>query len=219
MLTRTARGSVAVVAATLLLALAVESSSARSLSVSEKGFRAAWVWLEFSAGVSVRCNVTLEGSFHTATIAKVEHALIGAIARAIVRHPCTGGEVWADNGREVEPLGTAPNKLPWHLSFESFVGTLPAILYLRTLLSRFSFVIQGTVLGLTCRGRYGTSFDSMPLQVSLNEGATGSIFPTGATMSLAEQLGSVLICPSTASLGGTGTLASAVFGPVRVTLI
>src|SRR6185436_4829381 len=42
----------------------------------------------------VRCNLTLEGSFHSSTLQKRAEALIGYISRAIIAPPaqCTNGE-------------------------------------------------------------------------------------------------------------------------------
>ena len=114
-----------------------------------------------TSAAEVSCRVTLEGSFHSRTIPKVSRQLIGAITRAIVARPCSGGEAWADNGTEAEPLGTAPNRLPFHLTYEFFTGTLPNINALGVLLSRFSFVIQATVLGISARCRYGNATDNV----------------------------------------------------------
>ena len=117
------RWFIAMAAATLLLAGVAASASARSLSTSEQSLRATWSSVEFAgSGATIRCRVTLEGSFHARSISKVRGALAGAVTRAIIGHPCTGGEAWADNGTESEPLGTAPNKLPFHITYESFQG-------------------------------------------------------------------------------------------------
>jgi hypothetical protein len=95
------RGALATAAATLLLATAITTASARNLSISEQSFRVTFSSLELVTElVTIRCRVTLEGSFHTRTIAKVPGSLVGAISRATVAHPCTNGEAWADNGTE-----------------------------------------------------------------------------------------------------------------------
>jgi hypothetical protein len=141
-----------IIVAALILATTVTTASAGRLSTSESSIRTSWTSLEFVAGpVTVRCRLTLEGSFHSRTIAKVREALIGAITRAIVAHRCTNGEAWADNGVEPQPLGIAPNRLPFHLTYESFATSLPNIASINLLLSRISFVIATT--GTT--GRYG----------------------------------------------------------------
>jgi hypothetical protein len=117
-------------AAALLLALAVGTASARTFSTSEQSIRVTWSPLTFSGegAAEARCNVTLESSFHSRTIPKVQGTLIGYITRAIVGRPCQRNTGWAFNGTERnEVLGsvTVPNSLPWHLTYERFSGTLP----------------------------------------------------------------------------------------------
>src|SRR3954465_5363475 len=80
--------------APLLLATAINTASATRLSTSNQNVRLTWTSLEFavSSEIVLRCQVTLEGSFHTRTIAKVEGALIGAVTKAVFRQEtCTGG--------------------------------------------------------------------------------------------------------------------------------
>ena len=68
-----------------------------------------------SMGSVARCNLTLEGSFHSRTIAKVVGALVGNITRASLGG-CTEGRY--------EPLTAS---LPWPLRYAGFTGTLPRI--------------------------------------------------------------------------------------------
>ncbi len=122
-------------AAALLLSMAVTNASARNLRVDEQGFRVTWTSLEFvnpGLGIRILCPVTLEGSFHSATIAKVIGSLIGYITRAIVKNEsCTGGNA---------TVLTAT--LPWHVTYEGFTGTLPSITALRVLLVRPAFRLR-----------------------------------------------------------------------------
>src|SRR5436853_3228582 len=104
--------------AAMLLAAAIGTASARSLSVSNQSFRVTWSKLEFEGGLGIptQCQVTLEGSFHSRTIAKVLRSLIGAITRAVVKtESCSGGRATVG----------AP---PWHVTYQGFTGTLPRIL-------------------------------------------------------------------------------------------
>jgi hypothetical protein len=214
----------ATTAAALLLVAIATNASARTLSTSAIFWRAEWSSLDFSGGGgTIRCKVTLEGSFHSRTIAKVARALIGAVSRAIFAHPCTGGEEWADNGTEAEPLGTAPNRLPWHLTYESFTGTLPNISAINLLLSRVSLVLRATVLGLTCQSRDGRAEDNITL-IAAREAGGGitSLTPrAGAnSFSLVEQLGPNNVCPATQTITGRSGPVTDVFGAIyRVTLI
>lgn len=142
-------GLTALVAA-LLLSAAVSTASATRLSVSNQNIRATWARLEFASSlVTIRCPVTLEGSFHTRTIAKVARSLIGAITRVLIkRESCTNGEA----------LPKAES-LPWHVTYESFTGTLPNITAVNLLLSRFRFLL--TVSGLCTNGDYGNATDNI----------------------------------------------------------
>jgi hypothetical protein len=132
--------------ATAILASAISTASARNLQVSETHIRVVWAPLTFSASglATVRCNVTLEGSFHSATIPKVVRLLIGHITRANVQRPCTGGTAWVFNGTDVNEVlgGTFANSLPWHITYEGFTGTLPTITGVRILLDRARFRLR-----------------------------------------------------------------------------
>jgi hypothetical protein len=215
----------AMAAAALLLAGIVASASARTLSTSEQSIRASWSSLEFAGGgATIRCRVTLEGSFHSMAIAKVARSLAGAVTRSIIAHPCTNGEAWADNGTESEPLGTAPNKLPFHITYESFAGTLPNIETINLLVSRFSYLIRTTVLGLTCQGRYGRAEDNITVIAARAGGGGITSLTPSATLnraSLAEQLGPNAVCPATGPFGGrTGAVTNLSTGnTITITLI
>jgi hypothetical protein len=110
----------------------VHGASARNLSISNQNIRAVWnpvfIIVPMTPVAEHRCTLTLEGSFHSRSIAKVAGALIGFITRAAVAHPCGGeGEMWVHNGTE-EPLGVrTANSLPWHMTYQGFTGTLPDI--------------------------------------------------------------------------------------------
>jgi hypothetical protein len=221
--TQTARWLTAIAAAALLLTAIATTASARNLSTSEQSFRTTFSSLEFaSESVTIRCRLTLEASFHTRTFAKVVNALVGAVTRAIVAHPgCTNGEAWADNGTESEPLGTAPNKLPFHVQYESFSGTLPNISTMNIFLSRASFVTQATFFGLSCRGRYARVEDAIRIAAARNTttGEITSLNPSG-TMRLVEQLGPSAICPESGRFSGTGTVVNLSTGArITITLI
>jgi hypothetical protein len=101
------------------MSLAVAGASARRIETSSQNFLAKWASLGFGdeGGVSVSCPVTLDGSFHSRTTSKVSGQLIGYINRAFVATTaCVGGTARANT-----------ETLPWHIQYNSFVGTLPAI--------------------------------------------------------------------------------------------
>ena len=149
--------------AALLLASAIATTSARNLSVSNQRFRVQWQELEFASElVTIRCHVTLEGSFHYRTILKNVGRLIGHITRVAVRRPCTNGEAWAANGVERHPrLGVLANTLPWHVTYEGFAGTLPNITTIFLLLRGAQFKIH-------------SFFDTLCLYGEPNDNITGA---------------------------------------------
>jgi len=149
--------SLTALAAALLLSAAVSTAGARNLSVSNQNLRTTWRSLEFAGEfVTIRCPVTLEGSFHARSIVKSPRSLIGAITRAVIKNEsCT-------NGSAVAKL------LPWHITWESFAGRLPTITSTRLLLSRFRWLLTArTIFGeVTCE--IGNATDNISGDVALN---------------------------------------------------
>ena len=106
--------------ATLALTVTVSTASASHLSMTSRTIRSVWRVVEFTAspGITVRCPLTVEGSFHSATFHKVRRALIGFMTRANFGSgaSCTGGG-----------MTVLTETLPWHVTYERFEGTLPNI--------------------------------------------------------------------------------------------
>jgi hypothetical protein len=128
--------------------------------------------------------VSLEGSFHSATMRKSEGALIGAITRGIVK----GDTCFAGRATLLQET------LPWHVTYEAFDGRLPNIDNIFALLRRYAWRIEETFLGLTyaClykdQGRPDEDLDGyfevevsgrIPIFTALREGF-GSIVSGGA---------------------------------------
>lgn len=133
-----AKLSLAALMAALLLASAVSTSSARNLEVSNQNIRVTWTNLEFIGFVTIRCQVTLEGSFHARTITKSVGTLVGAVTRVDIKNEtCTNGTAVVRN-------------LPWHITYEGFAGTLPNITQVFLLLSRFLFQVTARLTGTRC---------------------------------------------------------------------
>jgi len=209
-------------AASLLFAAAVSTASAARLSVSNQNIRGTWTSLEFVTPgvVTVRCKVTLEGSFHTRTIAKVERALIGAVTRAIVKQEtCTNGSGATFNGVERYNGTTSPNTLPWHLSYESFASTLPNIASVNVLLTRFRFGI--TVAGL-CTGQFGSETDRITALAALGAGreVTALTPVEGRNTASLIRRDAGLTCPPTGLMRGSGSvMLLGTTTPITITLI
>jgi len=135
-------------AATALFAALATSASANRFSISNRNIRTVFTALEFrapEAATTITCAVTMEGTFHSNTIAKVTNALVGFINRATVNTPgCTniGG---SGNGRALVLQET----LPWHIRYNSFLGTLPEA-RIRLQLMNAGFRLLGLTFGATC---------------------------------------------------------------------
>lgn len=97
----------------------------------------------------MRCQITLEGSFHSRTIVKSVGTLIGYITAARSKNEsCTGGRMWLYNGTERLGVTTLETSLPWHVTYEGFAGTLPNITSLRILFRGVRLLTE--ILGLRC---------------------------------------------------------------------
>jgi hypothetical protein len=106
-------------AVAILLVLAAASASARNLSVNEQRFSIRWTSLELIAGVgTVRCPVTMSGSFHSRTFTKSAGLLVKAmIGTTINNAACTGGRY---------TVLAPPPSSAWAVRYASFAGTLPS---------------------------------------------------------------------------------------------
>jgi hypothetical protein len=213
----------AALAASMLLSALTTTASARNLSVSNQNFRLVWDSLSLSSGlgVDIECRVTLEGSFHRRTIAKVARSLIGAVTSAISDSAnCTGGTGWAHNGRESILGRTAAQSLPWHVTYEDFAGTLPRIETIDVLLRgiRFTILIPGI-----CLATYGRAEDNITGRVAIEAGGNATtITPvngqnSASLLTIHEQ---PFFCPSRGLFLGTGDVSlTGNDTPIRVTLI
>jgi hypothetical protein len=128
---RNIRHACVTVAALALLALA-STATARRIEASEQHIRAIFRPLTFGAAGQepVVCNATLEASFHSRSIPKVESALVGYITEASVAG-CTR-----------ETARVLRETLPWHIQYESFVGTLPDIHQINIKVLGASFLVR-----------------------------------------------------------------------------
>jgi hypothetical protein len=137
----------AALGAALLLTAAVGTASARRLAIGppeEIHFRLRFPIMKFipTGGTVVKCELTLEGSFHSRTITKVEGQLIGFITKAEILRCETA-------------LLAKPNQetLPWHVRYISFTGTLPVITAITILVVNSSYEVREEIFGIpvTCR--------------------------------------------------------------------
>jgi hypothetical protein len=190
-------------AAAFIMNLAVSSATAGRLSTSNTGFRLTWATLNFSAGAEfvVSCPITLEGSFHSATIRKVAGALIGSITRGIVHSLACRGSVQSR-------ATILQESLPWHLTYESFAGTLPNITSIAVLLARYAVQASATILGITVTCLYadqGAPEENLGFAIARNS-ETGALSTTTAVSGRRARFvrGSSGACPQFLSATGTG---------------
>ncbi len=127
-------------AAALLLGLGT-NASANHISTTSRTIKATWRSWEFipPIGETFRCPVTLEGSLHSSTIAKVVGALLGFITRASINSSACAG-IHAT---------ILQASLPWHMRYRGFTGTLPSITRIETGIIGLAFLIEGT-FGIEC---------------------------------------------------------------------
>jgi hypothetical protein len=134
------RALVGIAAASVFaLLLASGAASAHKFSFSNKTFRIMWSSLEITPG-QVRCPITLEGSFHSATIPKVFERLIGHVTRAISNsEACIEGRVTF-----------LQEALPWHVTYSDFLDTLPLIRKIGVSLIRAAFQFESESVAFPC---------------------------------------------------------------------
>jgi hypothetical protein len=142
-------GMVAVIATMTMIA---GSTAASKLSISGTQWRIAWNRVEISGafGSGVTCpGITLEGSLHSRTIAKVRESLIGYVTNAAGSGICTGGVI---SRASVLTAG-----LPWHVRYTSFSGALPTISSIALRIIGFEYQITEAAFGINCLVRSNES--------------------------------------------------------------
>jgi hypothetical protein len=186
--------------ATVLLGTLVSVASAGNFSTSSQTLRATFASLEFSGAFgTARCPVTLEGSFHERTTAKVVGRLVGYLTRAALG-ACTSGSATV-----------LTETLPWHIRYSSFAGTLPNITRASANVTGVAFRIR-EVGGVTCLIR---STEGEPTTVAFNREAAGALTSAtagGTTRAGAECFGAA------GTFVGTSTAFTVLNNTNRITL-
>lgn len=132
---------IAVTGASVLLGALASTASARVFSVSSQSLGAIFrsVTFRMPFGDTV-CAMTISGSLHTRTIAKVANALVGYINRATLG-ACSSGAATI-----------LTETLPWHLTYGDFTGTLPNVTGFNTNILNMSFRVREPAF-ITCLAR------------------------------------------------------------------
>lgn len=144
---------------TLCLAVVVSDASAHRFEIHEQNFFMTWPAAEQlrfinNEYIAIECEVLLGGIFHSRIFSKVSGSLIGEI-HVTQKEPCTTrpgerfGLMWILDQVERQEGVELPESLPWHIRYDSFTGTLPAIVTMKWQLIGASFLLQG-VFGIRC---------------------------------------------------------------------
>jgi hypothetical protein len=199
------------------LAISITTASANKLSTSNQLIRLVWPeesrlnFANSAGGLEVACAVTVEGSFHGRTIQKTSGLLVGYITRAIV------GPIANCVKTNVTNVQVLTASLPWHLRYDSFTGTLPAIAGIR--FQEVGNAILLTGFGQSCL--YKSTASSPAFAIANREAG-------GAITSLRAEEGSSIplfsgggLCPATGAFSGTATRVTVLSetASIRVTLI
>jgi hypothetical protein len=180
------------VAAVVALSAITSIASAARLSVSGSQWRMTFSGIAVSGGFGsgVTCPpVTLEGSFHSRSIAKVRDSLIGYVTNAASSGSCFGGVI-----SRAEVLRTG---LPWHVRYSSFSGALPSITAMTLHIVGFEYQIRESAFGVTCLYRSGAE----DLSLTWRREAAGRI--TSAEINTEA----LFDCGVRLRLSGTGTVS------------
>jgi hypothetical protein len=202
---RTLRTIAVALALAATLAVAVQTASAGRLSSSSSTIRNTFRTLIVAAGeVADTCELTLEGSFHTRTIAKSLGALLGYVTRVETANCTSRTTILRTN-------------LPWHLTYEGFSGSLPNITLFFSLVRNAEFLIE--FLGFRC-----LSGGSNILARAVRNTSTGALTSVSVEETIPTRSGGGFGCPGAEERGGrlTGTGTVSVLGAttaVTTTLI
>jgi hypothetical protein len=127
-------------AAVMGMAIATGVASANRLSLDDQDFAFRFPEFTITAGGigEVTCPATLTGRAHSSTFVKASRSLVGFVNSATVDDSrCEGGGVTV-----------LSESLPWHVTYDSFVGTLPNIT--RIVQAVVGLSAQAEVGGVTC---------------------------------------------------------------------
>jgi hypothetical protein len=210
-------------AAALALTAAVGVAGANRLNLGTTRFTMRWREFNVPTGITAEsreervrhCPLTLSGSFHSATMAKVVSFLVGYVTSAAMG-TCTG------EGGRVTLLSTG---LPWHLTYREFSGTLPAITNVRLALAGLRMSIEVPVFPLEGASCLITTTAREPLNLDFQRERGGTITAVNASGNGidARDVDSGwcdgLMPPLSWALAGTGALENGSSRSLTVTLI
>jgi hypothetical protein len=151
------------------------------------------------------CPVTMEGSFHSATISKVIGALIGYVSRATAG-TCRGGS-----------MSITQTSLPWHVTYEGFTGTLPGIREIALLLRSINYQVILTFLGAQITCGYGRPEDNFRSSLIREAGGAITTVAPDTTIRFQKLSGSVF-CPGTVGYIGNAANITLLGNTTRISV-
>jgi hypothetical protein len=172
-------------------------ASARSFSLSSQTWRATFRELRFSGFGTTICPITMEGSFHSRTVAKVIGSLIGYVTGAAMG-TCQQGSATIDQ-----------TSLAWHSRYFAFIGTLPSISSVKVNVVGARIRVREPVFGITCTYTFTSE---RPLSLTYNREAGGAL----TTLSLLGR--APTDCGSEGTLEGTSTTLTVLNSASRITV-
>lgn len=184
---------VALLAAGALL-LVASTAFARNGRVvnSEAFFSTYWAPIEIRAAeFTVRCNLTLNGSFTATTYSKTAGLTVGRVTETSLEG-CTGG---------TSRVLTAT--LPWSITYTSFTGTLPRILEIQVSLTGVGLQVEPG-LGVVCLLSTEARAPARGIGVTRAEVEGALEIPTIRADETARLPVTGAFCPTTATLRGSG---------------
>ena len=151
-----------ILGATVILCAQIGAASARNLSLSNQTFRSTFREMRFiGSGRTLTCAMTLEGSFHARTVAKVLNTLMGFITRAAFNEASCLNATFR----------VRTETLPWHVRYLGFTGTLPNFREVLVNFERFGFDVTAEFVGFSVTCSYRTT----PVRGSFTREAGGAL--------------------------------------------
>jgi len=161
-------------ASAVALAIAAAAAWGSEFTIGDREFKVTAEGLSFQAAErTVRCPVTLQGSFSSGTFPKTVEARVATVSR-VTLGACSGGTV-----------RILTETLPWTFLYSSFAGTLPNITSTTFHLAGAAFQIAPTG-GPTCLGRSSERFPLVSIweRETTHGVVTGTRFEEGAQVPL-----------------------------------
>jgi hypothetical protein len=198
----------AAASAAVVLAALVSTTSANRFALRERTFRATWSSIALVSGLfgTVKCLLTIEGSFHSRTVSKIAESLAGYVTRStIAETQCTGGHA--------RILGEL---LPWHIRYNGFSGVLPQITSIEVRIVGSHFLVESANVFCLYASTAASPIKDIINRNTMTNAATSIRVnePSGIPLSSGNSL-----CPRPATLQGTSNTLTILGSTEEITVI